>query len=323
MRRLLALIFILALEATPAQTADANAPTMLIIVGAAGEESYATRFSTEAETLQKACAQGGVNALTIGLQTSETNSLDLFRQAVSRESSEEIQPLWIVMLGHGSFDGREAKFNLRGNDLTATELATWLKPFKRPLIVINAAASSGPFLAKLSAPGRVVITATRSGAEQNYAHFGEYFVDALTDPKADLDKDGQTSLLEAFLNAARKTAEFFESEGRLATEHALIDDNGDGLGTQADWFRGLRVVKKAKEGAGPDGLRAHQVHLVPSAAEKQLPPVVRSERDKLELALAKLREQKADLPEDEYYAQLETLLVKLGRLYEGAAKTAK
>lgn len=298
-------------------------PTMLIVVGAAGEEAYATRFATEAETLQKACAKGEVRAVTIGLKSSETNSLDRLKAAVEREASAELPPLWIVLLGHGSFDGREAKFNLRGNDLTATELADWLKPLKRPVVVISAFASSGPFLARLSAPRRIIITATRSGAEQNYAHFGEYFAEALTDSKADLDKDGQTSLLEAFLSAARATAEFYESEGRLATEHALIDDNGDGLGTQADWFRGLRVVKKAKDGAEPDGLRAHQIHLAPSAAEKQLPVAVRSERDNLELALARLREQKANLPEEDYYAQLEKLLVKLARLYEGTANFKK
>jgi hypothetical protein len=115
-------------------------------------------------------------------------------------------------------------------------------------------------------------------------------------------------------------ADFFEQEDRLATEHPLLDDNGDGLGTQADWFKGLRVVKKAKEGAAPDGLRAHQLHLVPSAAERQLSPALRAKRDELELALAKLRDQKKVLPEDDYYAQLETLMVKLAKLYESASK---
>ena len=136
-----------------------------------------------------------------------------------------------MVIGHGTFDGKEAKFNLRGPDLSAADLAEWLKPFRRPVAVINCASASSPFINKLSATNRVIIAATRSGYEQNYARFGEYISSAVADPQADLDKDGQTSLLEAFLMASRRVAEFYNTEGRLATEHALLDDNGDGLGT--------------------------------------------------------------------------------------------
>jgi hypothetical protein len=230
-----------------------------------------------------------------------------------RESSDE---LWIVLIGHGTYDGREAKFNLRGPDLSATELAEWLKPFSRPLALIDCASSSAPFLTKLSAPGRVIVTATRSGFELNYARFGQYLSEAIGNPEADLDKDGQTSLLEAFIFASNRVAEFYKSQGRLATEHALIDDNGDGLGTPADWFRGIRAVKKAKEGATVDGLRAHQFHLVRSEFEQKLPPEVRARRNELELSIAKLRDQKPKMPEDDYYRELERLLLQIARLYE-------
>jgi hypothetical protein len=182
---------------------------------------------------------------------------------------------------------------------------------------VDCAAASGPFLKALSGPRRVVITATRSGGEENFAHFGEFLAGAVADPAADLDKDGQTSLLEAFLAAGRRTAEFYEKEGRLATEHALLDDNGDGLGTQADWFRGIRAVKKAADGAALDGLRAHQFHLVRNEAEQKLPPAVRARRDELEMAVAKLRDTKSTMSEDDYYAKLEPLLLEIARLYEG------
>jgi hypothetical protein len=199
--------------------------------------------------------------------------------------------------------------------VTATELAEWLKPFRRPLAVVDAASSSAPFLNKLSAPGRVVVTATRSGFEQNLTRFGEYFSGALASLDADLDKDGQVSLLEAFLNASSQVREFYQSEGRLATEHALIDDNGDGLGTPAEWFRGVRAIKKADKGAGVDGTRAHQFHLILSEEERRLSPEVRQRRDALELEVVRLRERKADVPEAEYYPQLEKLLLELSRLY--------
>src|SRR5437899_457427 len=196
------------------------------------------------------------------------------------------------MIGHGSFDGKEARFNLRGPDVTATELALWLRPFRRPLAVIDTSSCSAPFLAKLSGTNRVVVTATRSGHEQNFTRFGQYLAEAIADPQSDLDKDGSVSLLEAFLTASHRTAEFYKTEGRLATEHALLDDNGDGLGTPADWFHGIRPVKRAKEGAGLDGLRAHQFHIFRSEQEKQLPASARARRDDLELAIAKLRDSR-------------------------------
>ena len=163
----------------------------------------------------------------------------------------------------------------------------------------------------------MVVSSTRSGNEQNYARFGKFFAEAIGDPKSDLDKDGQISLLEAFLSGSQRTAEFYKTEGRLATEHALMDDNGDGLGTPADWFRGVRATKQAKDGATLDGTRAHQFHLVRSAAEQQLPSAARARRDALELQIAKLREGKAKMAAANYFAELEKLLLELAAVYEG------
>ena len=183
-------------------------------------------------------------------------------------------------------------------------------------MVIQCASASGPFLKALSAPGRVIITATRSGSEINATRFGFHLAQAIADPDADLDKDGQTSLLEAFLYAARRTEQFYKEEGRLMTEHALIDDNGDGLGTPPDWFRGVRAVKSAADGKAVDGVRAHQVFLVPGAAERQLSPDARARRDELELKLSALRLQKAKMKEDDYSNQLEKLLVEMAKIHE-------
>jgi hypothetical protein len=171
---------------------------------------------------------------------------------------------------------------------------------------------------KLAAPNRTVITATRSGSELNYARFGDYFSAAIADPAADLDKDGQTSLLEAYLAASHKVDEFYKQEARLATEHALLDDNGDGLGTPAAWFDGIRAVKRAKDGAALDGSRAHQMHLVQSDRERAMPADLRKHRDELELAVEALRDKKAAMNEDDYFAKLEPLLVELAELYQKA-----
>ena len=246
-----------------------------------------------------------------------TSDRERLKQALEAEVQAGPGELWLVLVGHGTFDGKEAKFNLRGQDLTAGELADWLKPFRRPLAIIDTASASAPFLIKLAGAGRVVISSTRSGNEQNYARFGKFFAEAIADPRSDLDKDGQVSLLEAFLSGSQRTTEFYKTEGRLATEHALIDDNGDGLGTPAEWFRGVRATKQAKDGATLDGARAHQFHLVRSAAEQQLSPEARARRDALELKIARLRETKAKLTEAKYYEELERLMLELAAVYEG------
>jgi hypothetical protein len=165
----------------------------------------------------------------------------------------------------------------------------------------------------------VVVTATRTGKEQNFARFGPYLAEAIGDAKSDLDQDGQTSLLEAFLSASARVKEFYKTEGRLATEHALIDDNGDGLGTPAEWFRGTRATKKAKDGAELDGTRARNLPLVRSDAEEKLTPEQRTRRDELELAVEALRETKSKAAEADYYRDLERLMLELARVYARSA----
>jgi len=296
-------------------------PTVIVAVGAAGEEDFGKEFAKWADLWSNACGKAQASHTVFGLgPTKETSDLDALKQALVREPKESSAELWLVLIGHGTFDGKEAKFNLRGPDFTATEMAEWLKPFRRPIAVINCASSSSPFINKLSAPGRTLVTATRSGYEQNYARFGQFIAEAIADPAADLDKDEQTSLLEAFVMASRRVGEFYEAEGRLATEHALLDDNGDGLGTPADFFRGVRAVKKPAEGATVDGLRAHQLHLVRSKREQTMPPEVRARRDELELAIARLRDSKENIEEQEYYRRLENLMIELARLYSEQAE---
>jgi hypothetical protein len=319
------------LAGTPGLAADApvqDRARLIVAVGAAGEEEFAKDFAACADGWAKAAAAGGASQSVIGLPgpgaaapasagpgDAASEDLQRLKQAIEAEPKEGPAELWIVLIGHGTFDGREARFNLRGPDLSATQLAAWLAPFKRPLVVLDGSSASSPFLNKLAGPGRVVITATRSGHEQNYARFGPHLARALLDPAADLDKDHQVSLLEAFIMASRRLVDWYEAEGRLATEHPLLDDNGDGAGTPADWFRGVRAVKKAEGGAGVDGTRAHQVHLVRSVDEQKLGTEQRARRDELEGALSRLRESRASLPDEEYFRRLETLLLQLSRIY--------
>lgn len=293
-------------------------PTIIVIVGAAGDQEYGAQFARWADLWQETCTKAGAMFIQIGLldDAGEPNDRVTLQKTLARESQQSTAALWLVLIGHGTFDSRTAKFNLRGPDISADDLAEWLQPVLRPLVIINTASSSAPFLNKLSAAGRVIITATKSGFEHNYTRFGQYLAEAMAEPDADLDKDGQTSLLESFLDASNHTQEFYTSSGRLVTEYALIDDNGDGLGTRADWFRGVRPVQKAEDGASLDGYRAHQVHLIHSQAENKMPPQLRAERDRLELEVIKLRDAKGSFSEEEYYAKLEKLLTQIARIYE-------
>ncbi len=298
-------------------------PAVILVRGAAGSAEYAPGFESQLEAWKKVAVQAGAELL---LATGEADSaagttgrsrLEKILTDLPREGPAEV---WLVLIGHGTWDGKEARFNLEGPDLSAADLAGWLQPVQRPLVVINTASSSAPFMPVLAGPNRTIITATRSGNERNYARFGESLAASLEDPAADYDQDGQTSLLEWFLRASSRTTEFYLAEGRILTEHALIDDNGDGKGTPAAWFRGLRATTKAKDNTPLDGSRAHRRTLLPDPSTRQMNAAQLAEREKLEGEINALREKKPSLPEDGYYRLLEVLLRRLGVIYEEATE---
>lgn len=315
--RLFLLLFLFAVVLARGDSAGTNTgkATVIVLVGAAGEESFGKVFTDAAANWEKAAQAAGAKFIQIGTSGSKaTNGFQEFRAALERESRDTSDELWIAMIGHGTFDGRETKFNLRGPDLSANEFSNLLATVHRPVAIINGASASAPFIKALSGSNRIIITATRSGAEENFTRFGKYVSQAIADPEADLDKDRQTSLLEAFLMASRRVAEFYKNEGRLATEHALIDDNGDGFGTPSEWFRGIRAVKKAANDLPLDGMRAHQWHLIRSTEDQRLSSEDRKRRDQLELEINQLRQEKTQMSEDDYYRKLEALITKLGEI---------
>lgn len=299
---------------TPAAT---PAQTVILVVGAPGTPDYAEQFGAWADLWEEAASDARIRLVTLGLQApGETRDRDLLKQRLSEESKRNVTPLWLVFIGHGTYDGRVAKFNLRGPDLSDEDLSTWLQPMQRPLAIINSSASSAPFLKSLSAANRVVITATKSGFEQSATHLGGFLSRSINDAGADLDKDGQTSLLEAFLAASHRVEEFYAGAGRLVTEHALLDDNGDALGTPAAWFRGIRPTKKAADHAPLDGYLAHQFHFCPSVEETHLSAQQRATRNRLEMEVFTLRDTRDQYAEENYFKKLETLLTDIARIYQ-------
>jgi hypothetical protein len=320
-------ILLLTLQAAGlAASAESPAPnqTVIVVAGAAGAPEYGPEFARWASLWKQACSKGDADFISIGLDPNEDASdRTKLQETLAKQSQQTTAPLWLVLIGHGTFDGRVARFNLRGPDVSAKDLAEWLKPMDRPIAVIDTASASAPFMRELSAPGRIVITATKSGFEQNYARFGQYLAEAIAEPQADLDKDGQTSLLEAYLTASHAVNAFYTASGRLATEHALLDDNGDALGTPAEWFRGIRPVQKARDDATLDGYRAHQFHIVPSETEAAMSAELRARRDQLELQIMGLRDTRSRYSEAEYFSRLEPLVREIARIYEQAGNNSR
>ena len=309
--RIFLFIFIFSWTALEAE----DKASMILITGAPGTEEYEKTFN-EWSAQWKEAADKGEAKFSEAVHTEEKNQKERLAELIQAEVNENKSPLWLVLIGHGTFDGKKAKFNLQGPDISATELKEWLQDCKRPLVIINCASSSSPFMNALSGKNRVIITATRSGFERNFCRLGGFLAKAIGNLEADIDKDGQTSLLEAWLAASRYSADFYKNENRLSPEHPLLDDNGDGKGTPPDWFRGIRVTKKSEDPKLlPDGLRTHQLHLIPSEEERKLSASQRAKRDALDIELAKLRAAKELMEEKIYYTELEKLLHKIGRIY--------
>jgi len=331
---------------------------ILLVVGTGGEAEYERFFGQVAALWKDAARAGGATFRSIGWEPGEVETApsgepdpsdppqtptavdpspvdsspsDTSPSDTSPSDREQLEAalrsieapeFWLVLVGHGTYDGREVKFNLRGPDLTDVELAEWLEGYEGSLSVINAASASGSFIRNLSAPGRVVVTATKHEAEVSFTRFGRYFAEAIGGlPEADLDNDEQVSLLEAFLHASRESARFYESEGRLATEHALLDDNGDGMGSRAEWFEGTTATREVASEAGIDGDLARQRVLVGNAFERRLDPEQRARRDALEQEVRQLRRRRDEMPEEEYYPEMEALLLELSRLYHEVGDT--
>ena len=294
-------------------------PHVIVVVGAGGEREYGEKFATWALRVKQVAERAEAKITTIGLSDAPKKSdIEILQHALEEADHDSKEDLWLVLIGHGTFNGKAAKFNLRGRDVTATQLAEWLEQYTRRIAIINCSSCSAPFLNKLKATNRVIISATKSGNEITFTRFGDFFTSALEGKAADLDKDEQVSLLEMFLTASKHVYAYYESEGELATEHALIDDNGDGLGSRAEWFKGVRATKKSSSGKTVDGYSAHQIHLIRSEFEKKLSAELRAERDRLEMALNRHRDRKKRMKEEVYYSQLEKILTQIGRIYQQA-----
>lgn len=289
---------------------------LLIVVGLSGDPEHGTAFQKWGATLAGAADRLGVQKQNL-IYLSDPS--DEGPKADGRATKVEVEKAFdrigqgataddvvmVVLIGHGSFDGRDAKFNLVGPDMSAKDFGLQLRKVKAGQVVfVDTSSASGPFIEELSGPGRTIVTATRNGAEQYATLFGGSFVDALTSEAADADKNRRISVLEAFRYAKGEVAKAYEREGLLSTEHALLDDNGDKQGSPDPMP------------TAADGKRAAVVSVGSTEAAAALPadPKVRAlvvERQELERRVEALRLLKDSMEPAKYQAELERLVTEL------------
>lgn len=281
------------------------------IAGLGGEPDYEQRFASWAREVEKVLGASGGDARVFTLAGTEANA-NRIRQ-LFRKLAAEIQPqdaLVLLLIGHGTFDGYQYKFNIPGPDLTAEELAQLLEGITAARqLIVNTTSASGASLELLRKRGRIVITATKSGFEKNATVFPRYWIEALRDPSADTDKNEAISALEAFRYAEQKTARFYESQRRLATEHPLLEDTGQGTGARAP---------NPQEGTGRLAAAFPLIRFgrAQVAARDPAKRALLARKEEIEQKIDLLKYQKAAMDAAEYRKQLTALLVELARLQE-------
>jgi len=291
---------------------------LLIVVGLAGDPTHAELFHKWGTQLAQSADKLGVTrerlvyladqpgesdkgVTAAATQEAVVKALETF---AAQAGPEDV--VFITLIGHGDFNGKEAKFNLRGPDMTAASFKPLLAKLKaRQVVFVNTTSASGPFLAELSGPGRTIVTATRNGAETYDTLFAGHFVDALTAEGADSDKNRRISVLEAFQFTTAEVARAYEREGLLMTEHAMIDDDGDKEGTQ-------KIISTSKDGkvAGVLSLGSIDAGAAPSDPKVA---ALYAERREMERRVENLRLLKDSMDPSRYTSELESLGVAIAR----------
>jgi hypothetical protein len=289
---------------------------LLVITGVPGDEEHAAQFQKWAASfIDAAKKKDAVPDANITLLADKRATREAVEKAFSdlAARARPNESVVVLLIGHGSFNGTQAAFNLPGPDLTVPDWARLLgKLSAQRVAFVNTTSSSGAFLPAVAAPGRVVVTATKTGGERNETQFPEHFVDAFTGNGADRDRNGHVSIGEAFEYAKAKVVEAFQQKGNLLTEHATIDD-----------------------GAGGDSRLAATIFLGTGRAEDSLAvdtsdPAMRAlvdERAAIEQQIAGLKLKKSSMSEAQYDSEMEALLTSLAlktrAIRELQAKKAK
>lgn len=286
----------------------------VIITGIGGEEIYVEKFGGWKDKLRQALvnrlgfAEDQVFSLTEKPEEDEQKATaETVRQTFTklRTAVGPDQQFFIFFIGHGSFDGKIAKFNLVGPDLSANDYSQMIDEIKaRQVVIVNMASASGEFIKPLSGKGRIIITATKSGMEQNAPKFAEHFIASLGNTEADADKNGRVSALESFNYAVKLTGDSFKQAGTLVTEHALLDDNGDGVG---------HPLAEAGDGVLAKTTYLDSLPQQQAGGDLELAKLY-EERMRLEGEIEQVKARKTEMKIEDYETALEKMLIDLAKL---------
>ena len=318
-------LFLGGAPATPVNAQALGQTHVLIVTGIPGEPRFATAFHEQSLALASALVERHAisrDRITIlGADPSRDPSW-ISARATKPEISKALarirlaaapdDRLLLVLVGHGSGSGANTRINISGPDLSASELARELASFEtRTVAVVNTASASGDFAKVLAGENRIIITATASAQERNETIFGEHFVAAFTGDGADADKDSRLSLLEAYRYAQREVQRVYERDNRLLTEHARLEDDGDGRGTASpdDESGDGALARRFVLGGGAIAARAE--------SDTVLAGLLR-QRAVLEQRVEALRARKDSMDATSYERELETLLVRLAEVDQAA-----
>lgn len=301
--------------------------SVVIVKGIGGEQSFDESIEATAQIWDRAARSAGHGVFLVDgeKQPGGVSQIDQLRAALldaGKPAEDASSVLWLVLIGHGSAQGRSAKFAMDGPDLSVDGLASLLETVRCPVIVVAGFSCAGAFVKPLSGPDRLIVAATRSGEEENWTRFSRCFAEALTGTAADADADGQVSLFEAWRHAVGQVESLYKEQGRMLTEHAVLEDTGDGRPIGADAFNSASKPEEKKTRKDSpleeDGTNAHKWHLLPNPVEAALTEGERAQREEIERSVKTLREAKTRrLPED-YQAEMEGLLLKLAAIYARA-----
>jgi len=285
----------------------------VIVTGATGGALYAAQYQEWSETLVRTLTATLKFDPSRVISLSESENPDSAATAANvrrhltalKRSLGRDDLLFVMLIGHGTFDGVDAKFNLVGPDMESAEWAALLRGMPAQLVIVNSAPASFPFLERLAGPRRVVISATDTVAQQFDTVFPEHFIAALADPAADIDKNGRISAWEAFASAAAGVRRHYQQRGQLATERPLLDDNGDGIGREP-------------AGQGNDGSFSSRTYFdEPSPDAAPTDEVLLNllqKRAALEAEVDDLKLKKTFMQPAEYQAEFERLMIELAKI---------
>jgi hypothetical protein len=304
LRRVATLVLAAMLLAAPA---FAQSTHLVIVVGLAGDPAHGELFKKWGTTLaETATARLNVPQENVVLLTDAAATRDAVSKALGGVAAKagEQDTVIVVLFGHGTFAGKIAKFNLTGPDMTPQDFAPLLARMKSKRVVLaNTTSASGPFVEALSGPGRVIVSATRTGGEMFATLFGGPFVEAFASETADADRDGKVSILEAFDHAKRAVAASYQREGLLPTEHAVLDDNGDKEGS-------MEPGRQAKDGQSAAVLAIGSLRRQAAPTNEKLRALY-AERDAIERRIESLKLLKSGMDATKYAAELEKLATDL------------